>query len=424
MSDRDLQQLQAEIERLRDRLAELEGRPAAPLQGLLAKVGSNPRLRVALVAAVVLAAAVSYAAQIPVPYSFVNGTPADADEVNANFSALVAESNDQDSRLTTVENDLGAHEGDASAHHAKTIDFSDLTVGEAQDSQVADNITINYATAAGYAVTAADANTLDTLDSTAFALSGHNHDDRYYSEAEVDALLATLSDRIAALEALLGGVSRGETPDTLTFSGMNVQVVDGSGGTDGTVNGLGNLIVGYNENSYSATRTGSHNLVVGYDHEYTSYAGLVAGWQNTISAASCSVSGGTANTASGDYSSVSGGHHNAARGESSSVSGGEWNGANYKWSSVSGGSYNQASGLSSSVSGGYDNTPSGDYSSVSGGQSNTPSGDYSSISGGYQNAASNAWSSVSGGTSNTASADYRAVVGDAGNVYVDSTQVH
>jgi hypothetical protein len=33
---------------------------------------------------------------------------------------------------------------------------------------------------------------------------------------------------------------------------MNVQIVDGSGDTDGAVNGLGNLIVGYSENGVSA----------------------------------------------------------------------------------------------------------------------------------------------------------------------------
>ena len=45
-------------------------------------------------------------------------------------------------------------------------------------------------------------------------------------------------------------------------TGVNVHVRDGSGGTDGAVNGLGNLIVGYNEDS-GDTRSGSHNLVVG-----------------------------------------------------------------------------------------------------------------------------------------------------------------
>ena len=55
------------------------------------------------------------------------------------------------------------------------------------------------------------------------------------------------------------------------MTGANVQIVDGTGDTGGTPNGLGNLIVGYNASS-GDTRTGSHNLVVGDLHTYTSYA--------------------------------------------------------------------------------------------------------------------------------------------------------
>jgi hypothetical protein len=39
---------------------------------------------------------------------------------------------------------------------------------------------------------------------------------------------------------------------TLRFTGVNVQVVSGSGTTSGTVNGLGNLIIGYNGNTIGA----------------------------------------------------------------------------------------------------------------------------------------------------------------------------
>src|SRR5437899_1823542 len=38
---------------------------------------------------------------------------------------------------------------------------------------------------------------------------------------------------------------------TLQFTGINVQVVSGSGSTDGAVNGRGNLVVGYNEGTCS-----------------------------------------------------------------------------------------------------------------------------------------------------------------------------
>jgi hypothetical protein len=57
-----------------------------------------------------LAAAVPWivhAAQIEAPHEFVNGTTADAIEVNENFAVLVDESNDQDDRLTALEGSPG-----------------------------------------------------------------------------------------------------------------------------------------------------------------------------------------------------------------------------------------------------------------------------------------------------------------------------
>jgi len=51
---------------------------------------------------------------------------------------------------------------------------------------------------------------------------------------------------------------------TIKFSGVNVQLVSGSGKTDGTVNGTGNLVLGYDESPGS--QTGSHNLIVGVGH--------------------------------------------------------------------------------------------------------------------------------------------------------------
>ena len=120
---------------------------------------------------------------------------------------------------------------------------------------------------------------------------------------------------------------------TLQFSGINLQVVSGSGKTDGTVNGKGNLIVGYDEpglcndsglpgttcrsdadcGAFPASscvigaKTGSHNLVVGAAHGYSSYGGLVAGELNVVSGPYASVTGGSFDTASGTGASVSGG---------------------------------------------------------------------------------------------------------------------
>ncbi len=121
----------------------------------------------------------------------------------------------------------------------------------------------------------------------------------------------------------------GGTVKTISFHGVNVRIVNGSGITDGVVDGAGNLIVGYNElRGAGDDRSGSHNLIVGKEHNFNSFGGLVAGRNNTLSASHASVSGGRNNTASANRSSVSGGggsipiYGNTASGSYSSVSGG------------------------------------------------------------------------------------------------------
>jgi hypothetical protein len=193
------------------------------------------------------------------------------------------------------------------------------------------------------------------------------------------------------------------------FTGCNVHIRSGSGRTDdfvgggGTLTGLGNLIVGYNEEPeflprlQPGDRAGSHNFVLGLGHRFLKSGGLVAGLDNTVSGRYASVSAGFLNTASGDASSVSGGFSNTASEANSTVSGGSFNKASGNLSGVSGGVFNTASGDNSFVSGGAQNTASGANSTVSGGRLNTASGDFSSVSGGERNTASGENSSVSGG---------------------------
>ncbi len=69
---------------------------------------SAPRwLRVGLALAVLVPTA-AWAGQVVGLITFVNGDPADADEVNANFSALTTAVNDNDTRLQALEILLGA----------------------------------------------------------------------------------------------------------------------------------------------------------------------------------------------------------------------------------------------------------------------------------------------------------------------------
>jgi hypothetical protein len=128
-----------------------------------------------------------------------------------------------------------------------------------------------------------------------------------------------LERKLAAVNELLSGVSRKN--DTITFSGVNVQVVNGRGST-GQVNGRGNLIVGYNElRGGGDERTGSHNIIVGSRNNYSSYGGIVAGTTNDISGRYATAIGGHNNTASGEFSTVIGGAKNNAKGRYSSIHG-------------------------------------------------------------------------------------------------------
>lgn len=205
-------------------------------------------------------------------------------------------------------------------------------------------------------------------------------------------------------------------------SGANLQVVSGAGATDAPVNGLGNLIVGYNANGGGHSRTGSHNIVVGDEHTYTNAGGLVTGFENSITGAWTSVSGGMFNTASGDGASVSGGTSNTASGDGASVSGGASSTASGGRASISGGNFNTASGNWASVSGGTSGTASGDQASVTGGQSNVASGPRSSVHGGTTNSATTFDATVSGGGNNTA-AGFQTTIGGGVGLSVSSNYV-
>ena len=185
-----------------------------------------------------------------------------------------------------------------------------------------------------------------------------------------------MARRLAALEYKLQYISGG--PNEVVITGANLRIVNGLGST-GTRNGLGNLIVGYNElrddMASPDVRTGSHNIVVGSENNFSRFGGLVVGSVNDLLGEFASVSGGTFNTASGVGSSVSGGAANTASGIGSSVSGGIRNTASGPRASVSGGNLNTASGINSSVSGGDQNMASGNFASVSGGLQRTAPGE-------------------------------------------------
>ena len=163
------------------------------------------------------------------------------------------------------------------------------------------------------------------------------------NSSEKDKDQKGLAHRVAALEQLLKPFSR--KGNQVFITGANLHIVNGLGQTGcgfeeepipDCPNGLGNLIVGYNEpREFEDIRTGSHNVVVGQGHNFSRFGGLVVGAFNTISGDFASVSGGQSNTASGVVAAVSGGFSNTASGNVSVASGAV--------ASVSGGESNTAS---------------------------------------------------------------------------------
>jgi predicted nucleic acid-binding Zn-ribbon protein len=214
-----------------------------------------------------------------------------------------------------------------------------------------------------------------------------------------------LTEEVLSLELTLSHVSYNATglggKPTLTISGANLQVVNGQGST-ATTNGLGNLIMGYDESA--GGQSGSHDVVLGEGQTFSSYGGLIAGKGNTLSgpfgaafgesniasALGATVTGGNNNTASGQTSSVSAGGGNVAQGHSAAVTGGNNNTAEGLTSSISGGGANIAKGQSAAVTGGSNNTAEALTSAILGGKHNTiankAENEAFTILGGFENA--------------------------------------
>src|SRR4030095_7823378 len=114
--------------------------------------------------------------------------------------------------------------------------------------------------------------------------------------------LAAANAQISGLQAALGPlaalapfvrVDPGPINDLagphVIIKGANVHIRNGEPPlTTASINGLGNLLIGYNEApspdpENMVARNGSHNLIVGPYHRYGNSGGLVAGFANTIS---------------------------------------------------------------------------------------------------------------------------------------------
>ena len=205
--------------------------------------------------------------------------------------------------------------------------------------------------------------------------------------------------KVAALEEKLSKISyepKGLNGlPTIKISGANLQVVNGAGAIQ-NLNGLGNVIIGYDEHAADIKQTGSHDLVLGDRQTFTSWAGLLAGSKNSVTAP-LGVSFGFANEVKARWATITGGYFNVAGGtghrsaavprarprpSSRRSAPGSTTMPMGTWSSVAGGLGNVAGGQYAAVGGGQQNGAPGKFSSVSGGEGNHAAGEASSILGG------------------------------------------
>lgn len=143
------------------------------------------------------------------------------------------------------------------------------------------------------------------------------------------AALAALGAVVAAHGEKLAPVTREDgvgTGTEWTLTGVNLNVRNGLGSTAGipffdattgdpVTNGLGNIVIGYNEASdiIGGDRTGSHNLVLGLRNTYESIGGLVGGTDNRIAGPLSSVLSGSQSSADGRASVILTGHRNQTK---------------------------------------------------------------------------------------------------------------
>lgn len=193
----------------------------------------------------------------------------------------------------------------------------------------------------------------------------------YQQQITVQPIQVLTPAQIAVLNTLevvyIDDCQGGPGYKTLRVKDANLQVVNGTGSTTVT-NGLGNLIVGYNEVSSVCSRDGSHNVVVGVDLDYTAIGGIVQGQSNALQSSFGAILagdnsqidnngmfgaivGGNNNLVSNDHAAIIGGQLNLTTGQGSVVTGGENNLASGSYSTVSGGNTRTASGVNDWVAG-------------------------------------------------------------------------
>lgn len=321
-----------------------------------------------------------YAGQVTVPNSFQAGAKAMASEVNGNFTAVETAVNDNDDHIVILEAAVAALQTQLAAAQS---DITTLQTSLA--SAQSDIATLQTALAAAQSnITGlqSDMATAQTdITSVQAGLAGANTNivslQSGMTSAQTDIgtlqtdMTTVQSNKVLELAPYVSvdtNVLEDLSGPHIIFTGANIHIRNGMDFTD-QINGLGNLIIGYNERNQlpqGIGRGGSHNLAVGKNHEYTNYGGLVGGEENAVSGAAASVIGGNQNHAAEMGSTVTGGTLNTTFGFISSIIGGNGNSTIGLASTVTGGAQNTAFGDESSVSGGWLRSTNDQYDWVGG----------------------------------------------------------
>lgn len=278
-------------------------------------------------------------------------------------------------------------------------------------------------------------------------------------QEQVDTLSSGLEDALERIEELEADLAAVEANDALAlgphievqsesvndvagpnivFSGANLHLRSGSGTTDdnvssgGTLTGLGNLIIGYNELPTPnwetpdedpikpGYRSGSHNLVLGTKNSFYGSGGLVGGHSNAIYDRHAAILTGSWSTASGG-NAVLGGFSNEADGWATAVVGGQGNRTVGGLSSILGGIGNDTPAVVpppaqaatyATVVGGSGNEVTGFQSVAVGGFGNKVSGDQATTVWGWETDNTGRGSVVSWGRWETSSTDWSWRAGD------------
>jgi len=180
--------------------------------------------------------------------------------------------------------------------------------------------------------------------------------------------LDLLADVLPHMKMVQLDDGQGQMLTALRFEGINIQIVNGLDAT----NGLGNLIIGYAERDQGtpSVRNGSHNLIVGIHHGYTSFGGSISGQHNSTTSPFGSAIGGQGNQTAGLHATAVGGLNNHASGRRAVVIGGAENEASGEANCISGGQLNLAEGFGTMIAGGSENLASGLLVTLSGGSLN------------------------------------------------------